>query len=224
MITINTNYPIFTTAIRAAERAGIALNVIQTESVYRLAQQNNPNIVLCEKAPDDSFPHIKFVGPKLSFPNYSFDFRHGFDSQILDNTSPSNVDIDLFFINKSGPKNKMFIKRLESLDFNLKVIGMGFGISQLNIDDLNEEKIAAMYNKANIIAADSIEEILKAHHLNKVCITPFNYYNCINVKNIKHKSDIDGVGANTKDLVSKHTWQNIFNEIFELTQEEFRWK
>jgi hypothetical protein len=118
----------------------------------------------------------------------------------------------------------MFIKRLESLDFNLKVIGMGFGISQLNIDDLNEEKIAAMYNKANIIAADSIEEILKAHHLNKVCITPFNYYNCINVKNIKHKSDIDGVGANTKDLVSKHTWQNIFNEIFELTQEEFRWK
>lgn len=221
---INTNYPIFNTAINAAARAGIELNVIKTDSVYRLAQQGTPNIVLCEKAPDESFPHIKFVGPKCEFPNYKFDFRHGFDSQILDNTPPADIEIDVFFINKSGQKNKAFIKNLESLDFNLKVLGAGFGISQLNIDDLNDEKIAAMYNRANIIAADSIEEILKAHYLNKLCITPFNYTNSINIKNIKHKSNIDSIAVNTKDLVIKHTWQNVFNDIFELTQEEFRWK
>jgi hypothetical protein len=221
-LVINTNYPIFNSAIYPASKRGIELNIIKTNSIYRLAQEFSPNIVLCDVPPNDrEFPNVKFVGPKCDFPNYNYEFRYGFDSEILEQTPPSDMPIDVIFINKNGQKDKLLIKKAESLGLNLKVVGQGYGVSQLNLERLDDIEITSLYKKARICLASDPEEAYKILWMNKICLTSFNFPDCHNIMKVSTLPHL--TEPNAYDRISKNRWIEIFNEIMEITGTEIRW-
>ena len=150
---INTDMPQYASAIRPLAKYGINLNVIRgTNSPYKLAHINKPNVIISHssKLIKMEFPHIKFVGPQCKFPNYEYIPEQGFDSSICDEIPASHIKSKSVFINKEGPKNKIFIKKIESLGLAPKVIGDGFGIAQINLKHITET--AGLYKSVGFSA------------------------------------------------------------------------
>ena len=63
MLKINSNYTEYFSAIRSLREIGIDLSIIETNSPFKLATTNNPEIVISKQANliNGEFPNIKFV-------------------------------------------------------------------------------------------------------------------------------------------------------------------
>lgn len=213
--------PQYVGAIRPLSKYGIHLNIIKSGgSPYKLAHTNKPNVVISHSSSliNMEFPHIKFVGPKCKFPNYDYTPEQGFDSSLCDEIEASPIKSKVVFINREGPKNKIFIKKMESLGLSPKVVGDGFGIAQINLRHLHET--ASLYKSAQYGASTSAEEIYKILYLGKPCITPWDFPHCTNImKTNKLTMNTDQV-----EFAKQFDWLNIFAKIFDLIDEDIPWK
>lgn len=210
---INTNITTYESAISELATLGVSLKIING-GVYKLAQSGKPNIVLCNDANkiDGEFPHIKFVGPNCKFPNYNYALEIGFNSILRDMVPPSKIKSNAIFLNLEGVKNKIIIKKIESLGIPLKVIGNGFGISQIN--PLTFEDSYAFYKSAEMCIATHPIEIYKILYLGKPCLTPFDFPFCTNIKDIgAHNVWAISPKEGQIEFAEGYSWTNIFNKI-----------
>lgn len=218
---INTDIIQYASAIRPLAKYGIHLNIIKSDnSPYKLAHTNRPNVVISHTASliNMEFPYIKFVGPKCKFPNYDYIPEQGFDKELCDLIEPSKINSKTVFINREGNKNKLFIKKMESLGLAPKVIGSGFGIAQINLQYHIEP--ASLYKSAQFCGASLVEEIYKILYLGKPCITPWDFPYCNNIM----KSNKIEMSSEQIDFAKQFDWLNIFARIFNLIDEEVPWK
>lgn len=218
---INTDIPQYLSAVRPLAKYGIYLNVIRgAGSPYKLAHINRPDVVISHSAHliNMEFPHIKFAGPKCKFPNYDYSPEQGFDSESCDLIDPFRINSKTVFINREGPKNKMFIKKMESLGLAPKVVGDGFGIAQINLRHLSES--AGLYKSAQFCGATLAEEVYKILYLGKPCLTPWDFPHC---NNIMKSTKVD-VSSEQSAFAKQFDWLNIFAKLFDLIDEEIPWK
>lgn len=217
---INSDLVNYSSAVPMLARYGINLNILHNcNSPYKLAHANRPDVVISMNANKitTEFPHIKFVGPQCKFPNYEYNPVQGFNAELCDIAPPSELKSKVIFINRQGPKNKLFIKKIESIGLSPFVLGDGFGIAQINYG--KKEPIESLYKSAEFVAATSVEDIYRALYLGKMCITPWEFPHCNNI----FKSAKLTMNPAQIEFAKQFDWKNIFGEILAKIDEEIPW-
>ena len=128
------------------------------------------------KVASKQFPTIKFVGPNMSFPNYSRDIPEA----LLDEVSLAHLPKDdvcpqpkIAYANFCGPSAKPFIWKLKGLGLPLKVVGPAYCHNELD-RNFPQRSTPHFYRDYLYIGCTSREEYLKALYMGKVVIRNFD--------------------------------------------------
>jgi len=197
--------------------------IIQQKSVFQMASEDPiPDMILTENVAEaeramNQFPAVKFCAPGLSFPGLNYNFQQGFDPLQLKFLEPKELYGTEVVLFNRRPDSMIFVKKIESLGYSLKVFGEGYGIATCG--SIPQEFTGALYKSNVICAANEIEEIMKINSLGKVALTPFDFENCINVFNLQEKVDINLSSVNP-ETYKDCEWDNLLkdNHILSIRQ------
>lgn len=160
------------------------------------------------------YPSIKFLCPNGEFPLYSYEMKYGFNLDEIFSPKKYIVKSDIFYVNRTGEKSKLFIQKLRSLNVDVKVCGNPYGA--IGVGDFHDSLIIDFYKGCAYGAAEDIHDVLRILALGKPCITPYNFpftYNGLDV----NFSLNDCVPINGQiNFALGQTYYDIYAEIMQI--------
>ena len=210
MIKINSGYAEHIDAIDEVKSIGIDLNVINTDSPYKLASTNNPDIVISRnsKIINNEYPAIKFIGPECKFPNYDVNIEFGVDIRKIFTYNKFTPESKIVLINRNN--NNEFINTVLSKFNYVRVFGNKIDYYGYTGQILND--VYGYLLSSEISAVDNEFDALKSLACGiKTVLTPFDYPYCTNLFSDKYCNNLVGIN----EFITSKTWTNIFKKLLE---------